>query len=504
MSEFADLVRESLSSGALDRFGARVRRQAESLIDEIERGELDNPGFAIGLELETYAVDAEGRLSPLPDSVFEMCNKELGLHNAEINSPPSPFDATGLTEQAESISQGVSAARAGFREEGLELVLDAMWTIPPAEGTGPYLRATDADNGITIAQNMRRSTRYCALDNDILSRRNGAIDLDLPGFTGSFPSILPESLTTSIQPHLQIPTTAEFPRYYNIAIRTMAPILAISTNSPLLPADLYTAVEDPARLLRETFHELRIPVFEQSINAGDAKVRFPGDIESASDIVRRIAGDAVRAPFLREWVEDDDPAGFRDGFWELDHQRGMYWRWLRGIPGGQPVGNGTERSLRIEYRPLPTQPSVRDTVGLQWLTVGLIRGLVELDHPLGDVDWEAARTSFYDVVERGLDADIVWMTRDGERTTDQSAIYPELFEVAREGLETTGIAPETLDSYLEPIEARWEARTTPSQWKLDTVSRYLDDGAPLDTAIIEMQRDYLEHTRSETPFAEWA
>lgn len=504
MSEFADLVRESLSRGSLERFESRVRRQADSLIDEIERGGLDNPEFAIGLELETYAVDAEGRLAPLPDDVFESCNKELGLHNAEINSPPSPFDARGFDEQAESITEGVSAAKRSFRDHGLELVLDAMWTIPPAEGTGPYLRATDDDDGITVAGNMRRSPRYCALDNDILSRRDGSISLDLPGFTGSFPTILPESLTTSIQPHLQIPTAAEFPRYYNVAIRTMAPILALSTNSPLLPADLYTSVDDPYGLVQETFHELRIPVFEQSINAGDAKVRFPTDIDTASDVVRRIAADAVRAPFLREWIEDDEPEGFRDSFWELDHQRGMYWRWLRGIPGGQPVGNGTERSLRIEYRPLPTQPTIRDTIGLQWLTVGLIRGLVELDHPIEDLDWEAARSSFYDVVERGLDADIVWINGDGNRTTDQSELYPELFEVAKTGLETAGIAPETLDTYLGPIEARWQAGLTPSRWKLDTVERHLDDGEPLDTAIIEMQRDYLELTRSDIPFIDWA
>lgn len=503
MSEFADLVRSSLSAECLDTFTARVRRQADNLIDEIDTGALDNPDFAIGLELEVYGVDGDGRLATVPDPVFEVCNKELGRHNAEINSQPSPFDSTGLSEQADRIRDGIAEAMAAFDDASLKLVLDSMWTIPPAEGTEAYLGMVETEGEITIARNMQRSARYCALDNDILARRNGAIDLDLPGCSTSFPSILPESLTTSMQPHLQIPSAESFPRYYNAAIRTMAPLLALSTNSPFLPADLYTNQNDARTLLEETSHELRIPVFEQSINAGDSKVRFPRDIESASDVIRRIVDDAVRAPFLREWIEDDDPDGFRDSFWELDHKRGMYWRWLRGIPGGEPVGTASERSLRIEYRPLPTQPSVTDIIALQRLTVGLIRGVVSANHPLPTLDWEAARDSFYDVVDRGLDAEITWIDTDGLETTDKAVIFSEIFDLAKRGLVDAGVALETADEYLAPIQARWEEAWTPSRWKLETVRTYLDAGRSLDRAIEEMQRDYIDKSRTEIPFVEW-
>jgi len=503
MSEFIDLVRASLGPDAREEFDARVDRQAAYLIDEIESGRLDNTGFAIGLELESYGVDATGHLATLPDAVFEVCNKELGLHNLELNSDPSPFDADGLDQQATAISDVVHDARTAFHEVDLELVLDAMWTIPPPTGTLAYLREIDRVDGFVVASNMRRSARYCALDNDVLDRHGGSIELDLPGCRESFPTILPEALTTSIQPHLQIPSTARFPRYYNTAIRTMAPILALAANSPLLPTDLYSAVDDPYELLEETYHELRIPVFEQSINAGDDKVRFPDDIESASEVVSKIADDAVRAPFLREWIEDDDPDGFRDGFWELDHKRGMYWRWLRGIPGGQPVGDGSERSLRIEYRPLPTQPSVSDNIGLQWLTVGVIRGLVAADHPLATLEWTTARSGFYDVVEEGLDAAIPWVDRSGTRTDDKEVVFSELFEFARQGLRAAGVATERIDSYLDPIEARWQARCSPSRWKLDAVESSLDVGASLEAAITEMQMVYNERSTADVPFADW-
>jgi hypothetical protein len=498
-----DPVARSLRDETRDQFDARVSEQAMRLVEEIERGRLDSPGFAVGLEIEVYAVDVAGRLAVLPEAVFESCNKELGCHNAELNVPPAAFDGNGLVEHADAVTDAVEIARTAVADAGFELVLDAMWTIPPESGTAAYLSAVDTIEGVTVAGNMRPNARYWALDNSVLAHQGGAIELDLPGYAGTFPTILPESLTSSIQPHLQVPSADEFPRYYNRAIRTMAPVLALATNSPFLPADLYDAVADPDRLVAETFHELRIPVFEQSINVGDAKVRFPRDIETAADVVTRIQADATRAPFLREWVEDDAIDGFRDGIWEFDHKRGTYWRWLRGIPGGQPVGTGTERSLRIEYRPLPTQPTVVETVGLQWLTVGLIRGLVAADHPLATLDWAASRASFYDVAERGLDADLAWVDRDGSRTEDAATVFGEVFAFARRGLEVADVPAAAVDRYLGPIEARWATRTTPSAWKKATVQSHLDDGASLETAIVEMQRTYLDHSASGRAVVDW-
>ena len=503
MADLAELVLRSLSAEARERFDDRVAAQAAGLREEVGAGRLDSPDHAVGLELEVYAVDGSGRLAPLPEAVFEACSKELGRHNAEINLVPTRFDPDGLAAGADALVEAVDATRAAFAEVGLELVLDAMWTVPPPEGTRQYLSAVETDGGVTLAANMRPNARYHALDNDVLARNGGRVELDLPGFAGSFPTILAESLTSSIQPHLQVPETAAFADYYNVAIRTMAPLLALSTNSPFLPADLYGEDVAPADLVDRTFHELRIPVFEQTINAGDDKVRFPRDIATATDVVDRIEADATRAPFLREWVETGEPEGFRDGLWEFDHKRGTYWRWLRGIPGGQPVGEGTERSLRIEYRPLPTQPSVVDTVGLQWLTVGLIRGLVAADHPLAALDWADARASFYDVVERGLDADLAWVDRDGDRTDEPAVVFDEVFAFARRGLEAAGASPSLQDRYLGPIEARWETGRTPSAWKRARVRAALQGGADLATAIERMQRDYARLSDAGTPFADW-
>jgi hypothetical protein len=455
--------------------------------------------------MEVYGVDADGRLATVPDETYAAgATKELGVHNAELNTAPDIFDESGLAAQAERIEAKFSAADDAATADGCRLVNDAMWTIPPESGSEFYLGAVENQAGVVFATNMRADPRYTALDNETLRLNDGAIEFDVPGTSRTFPSILFESLATSIQPHLQIPRAAEFPAYYNAAIRTLGPVLALSTNSPFLPPDLYTDVSDPQALVDQSHHELRIAVFEQSMNATQSpKVRVPVDIDSAEETVDRVVEDDLFAPFLREWITDEPRASFADRNWEFDYKRSTYWRWLRCVVGGQPVGAGDERSLRIEYRPIPTQPTTADVVSMQWLTVGLIRGLVEVDHPLADLSWKLAKESFYNAAREGLSGTLHWLTAAGEQTTDQEQIFEEVFEIARAGLDAAGVSASQIDARIAPIERRFETRTTPSVWKREQVRDRLADGADLSTAVTRMQRAYIERSRESDCFADW-
>lgn len=506
MTDPVDLIERSLAAETRTEFESRVDDQAAFLRETITTGGLDNDDFAVGLELEVYAVDDEGEVTPIPDAVFERCNKELGLHNAELNTDPDPLTDDGITAQAEAIEARWERATAAARDEGCELVLDAMWTVPPADGSVPYLSATENRGEATIPANMRPVPRYWAIDRHSVDLAGGAVSFDVPGASVSFPTMLFESLATSIQPHVQVPDTDSFPEYYNAAIRTLGPVLALATNSPFLPGDLYDADVDPESLLDATHHELRIAAFEQSVNVTDPpKVRVPDDVSAATDVVDGVVADPVVAPFLSEWVEGAaDGEAFADQFWEFDHKRSTYWRWLRAVIGGDPVdGAGDEQSLRIEYRPLPTQPTIRDVVGFQTLVSGVVVGLVADDHPLADLPWSAAEDCFYDVVENGLDADLAWLTADGDRTSDPETVFEELFELARTGLREQDVAPETVARYLEPIEARWTANTTPSRWKIERVREELADGAELSEALAAMQRTYRRLSHEHDTFADW-
>ncbi|MEF8828621.1 MAG: hypothetical protein V5A49_06280 [Haloarcula sp.] len=463
---------------------------------------------SVGTEDDEPYMDPEdwkGRLTRLPDVVFEgEANKELGLHNAEVNTEPNSFDETGMEVQTTAVEMQTKQARQQASKHNCELVLDAMWTIPPEEGSEAYLSAHETRDGVVLADNMRQAPRYVALDNEALDHAGGSIDFDVPGYSGSFPTILFESLATSIQPHLQVPDAEAFPEYYNAAIRTLGPLLALSVNSPFLPADMYDDT-DGEWLCANTHHELRIAAFEQSVNTSEnPKVRVPRDLDSTTDVVGRVVDDDLFAPFLREFLHDDDRAAFEDEFWEFDHKRGTYWRWLRCVVGGTAVdGASTEKSLRIEYRPLPTQPHVKDMIGLQALTVGLIRGLVVADHPAAELPWQEARQSFYSAAADGSDADLSWVTAKGERTADHDEIYDEIFRYARLGLAEQDVPEARIDEYLGPIEARYDAGMTPSDWKVDRVRESLDAGDDLSTAIQSMQRDYIEASREHHSFDEW-
>jgi hypothetical protein len=504
------MIRKSLDDETLDEFEDRVDQQAEFLKEEIRDGRLDNPDYTVGLEIEVYSVDGDGRLARVPDEVFEDCgeslNKELGLHNAEINTSPTLFNDEGLAAQEEQVLKTLEEAEAALERHGRDgqrFVLDSMWTVPPTEGSTNYLSSVEKSDGLVSAKNMRSDPRYEAIDNyylDIVDE----VEIDVPGASLRFPTILVESLATSIQPHLQIPDADDLPRYYNTAIRTMAPVLALSTNSPFLPPDLYD--EPDESLVEDTYHELRVPVFEGSVNPpgeyDDKKVRFPRDIDKTVDVVDKVVEDTPYSPLLSEWNGGDEE-GYVDEFWEFEYKRGTYWRWLRAVIGGEAVGDNDERSVRIEYRPLPTQPTVRDVVGLHALVSGALAGMVVDNHPLPSLDWRDARDSFYDVVENGLNATIWWVDKDGNVTHDRSVVYDELFEYARLGLEGHGFDDETYERYVEPLRVRWEERVTPSVWKKERVREALDEGASFEEAVYEMQREYTGLTDEHETFAEW-
>jgi hypothetical protein len=553
--EFLRAVRESLAESTRETFDRRVTEQAAATIDDYERGLLDNPGFATGMELEAYVADSRARPRDVPESVFDVegCDGELGLHNLEVHTPPDTA-GEGLDRQARTLERRVAAVRDRLADTDYRLALDGMWAAPPPEGTRSYLGATTEHDGIVVADNMKASPRYAALDNEVLRRAGGSVPIALPGYRGAFPTILVESLATSIQPHVQIPDAETFPTYFDLALRTTGPVLALATNSPFLPADCYEGladdsgdvsghdavgeqpgatgldaealatadaaspvaaadpepIRDPRALVEATYHELRVPIFEQSINAGldraDRKVRFPRDLEATPDVLDRLVEDETYAPFLSEAAEESAAeVAYDERYPELAHKRGTYWRWVRAVVGGDVPrdSGGDEASIRIEYRPLPTQPTVADVVGLQMLVAGLLKGLVAVDHPLADLPHAAARECFYDVVRDGLDAELAWITADGERTSDLDAVYADLFEHARLGLETFGVGDDRIGDLLGPLEARWRARTAPSDWRKERVLAHLDAGEEFPAAVEAAQREYLDRAAETESFADW-
>ena len=494
-------VREVLDTD-LASFGEAVQREARFLKEELAAGTFDNPQAIVGLEYEFYGVTEDGAsLCRVPRPLLDLIGfeTELGLHNAELSTSPQPLNSHGIAAQEREVKARMSAAMdATTRAENIQLVSDGMWTIPPeGESAVDYLTACVEQDGVLLSTNMSESPRYQAMAN---SEIDPGLRIDVPGVTLTAETVALESLATSIQPHYQLPTADDLPEYFAYALRAAAPLLAVGVNSPFFPPEVYDDDATPEAVLREGWLENRVHVFEGVMNPedGPTKVKFPDDVDSVRDAVDRIVEDPPVVPASVE------AAGrFDDDFAHIRHKHGTYWRWVRPVFGG---GSRSAANVRVEFRPLPGQPTVRDTIAFQAAFAGLLKSLVATDHPVLDLDWQTARDNFYAATRDGLDADLAWITAEGDRTTDTDVLYADLFEHAADGLERRGLSNDEAAAYLRPLRQRVDRRVTPASWKRDRVRRYLAGGASFDDAVTRMQREYVERQRQtlvDGDFASW-
>ncbi len=496
-----DLASQVKDVLAVDReeFQTRVEEDAEVIKEELSNGTFDNPQAIVGFEYEFYAVDGESkRLSRVPRRLLELIGfeKELGLHNAEMSTSPQPLNEHGLAAQEAEVKARLSAAEDRTTAEGMVLVSDGLWTIPPeGETTREYLRGSIEDDGVRIASNMSDSVRYHAMAN---TDADVGMKIDAPHVSLSAETVMPESLITSIQPHYQVPHARDLPTYFRYAIRIAGPLLALGVNSPFFPPDLYDDAP-PEEIVDEARMENRIGVFESVLNAHDpGKVCFPEDIESTEEAIDDITNDRtiVPMPVSRSDRFDDEFAHFR-----LKH--GTYWRWVRPVFGG---ATRSAANARIEFRPIAAQPTVRDSIAFQAAFAGLLESAFRREHPVRHLDWVVARDNFYAAMRDGLDADLYWITNSGEETTDSDALFSDLFAHAKDGLQARGLSEEEAAKYLWPLRQRARHGVTPAGWKKREVRERIEDGESLEDAIHGMQSTYIDEqtqTLISGSFADW-
>ncbi|MFC3958419.1 hypothetical protein [Halovivax cerinus] len=495
-----------------DAYQSAVDEEAVMLTEALAEGVFDNPQAIVGLEYEFYAVDADdASLVRVPRRLLDLIGfeKELGLHNAEMTTSPQPLSAHGLRAQESEVKARLETALSVTSTEDMRLVSDSMWTIPPAGETARgYLtesveRSVEVDGderSLRFAANMSDSARYHAMANTDRATAAG-MRIDAPHVSMEADTVMPESLITSIQPHYQVPHADDLPAYFNYALRVAGPLLALGANSPFFPPDCYDDGTTVADALADGWREHRVSVFETVLNADreePGKVRFPADLVSTEEAVDRIAADDAVVP-----MPVQKHGRYDDRFAHLRRTHGTYWRWVR------PVFDGVSRSAanaRIEFRPIPAQPTVRDSIAFQAVFAGLMESLPRLEHPVADLEWEYARENFYGAMRDGFDAELFWITNDGHETTDVDAVFADILAYATDGLTSRGLSSTEAAAYVDPLRKRVKRRTAPADWKRDRVRELADDGATLAEAIPEMQRAYVDAQREtilEGSFADW-
>ncbi|MFV1988193.1 MAG: CBS domain-containing protein [Gemmatimonadota bacterium] len=467
-------ISPTASHDQLRAFTGRLLEDLDRLELLLEHGDIERGPARIGAELELFLVDERFRPAPVGPSLLDAIGDarvtpELGAFNLEINTHPEELGGACLARLETQLLDVLDSIRTAAAPQGVQVVLS---------GILPTLEARHASLSF-----MTPADRYAQLNDAMTELRGGSYNVFIKGvdeLSLEHDTVMLEACNTSFQLHLQV-DPARFSTVYNIALLAMAPVLAISTNSPLLFG---------RRLWRET----RIALFEQSVDTrrpiSDQRISTP------------------RVDFGRGWVQEsvleiyrDDVSRFRTVLSaELERDtpgaiprlralqlfNGTVYRWLRPCYG--VVGDTAH--LRIENRILPAGPTVVDQVANAALWYGLLYGLAEaVGDPRSRIEFDLVRGNFLGAARLGLGAPIDWI--DGRQLGARELLLNELLPIAAHGLMLAGVDDADSERYLGIIRERAGTRRTGSEWTLraaESLGRGLvAPWAQLTEALIERQ-----------------
>lgn len=461
----------------------------EQLISDPDFGSGDT---SFGAELELYIIDEAGRPLLLNEAIQSAMDDpqltlELNRYNLEYNLSPVPVKADCFhTIAAEAIEALRAVDDTARRWQGTAAAIGIL----------PTLKPTDAGYAA-----MTKTPRYETLTRTLKAMRSGPFRINIMGedpLQIDMEDVTLEGANTSFQIHLKVPP-AQFADTYN-ALQLATPLaLAVSGNSPILFGH---------RLWQET----RIPLFKQSIDSRQRDPRFPqpARVNYGHGWVRRSAlelfAEAVLLyPPVLPLVSDEEPlAALRSGavphLNELRLHQGSIWRWNRPIY--DPADGG---HLRIEMRALPAGPTIVDMLANAVLMIGLTKVLqADIAALLPAVPFDYCARNFYRAAEKGLDAELMWPSRNQHQPEYHPArdILRRLMPYLPGALEAAGFQRNDFSPYLDVIAERLENEQTGSKWQLAKLQE-LEQDQPRSQALVEMVRQYQIYSHRNIPVARW-
>lgn len=454
------------------RFSAALNDETRLLGDWFAGGALSEAGYTWGYEVEAWLLDHAYFPNPVNEPLLAALDDpdvvpELSRFNVELNTPPRVFETGTFSEAADGLSRVL--AHCNRVAHGLDTNIVTI-------GTLPTIREADLS-----LEHISPLKRYYALNDEVLRKRGGApLEIAIDGedrLRTRHRDVMLEAAATSLQVHLKVPASLAH-RYYNASLAVSAPILAACVNAPLLFG-------------RRLWDETRIPLFEQSVSLGQARIG-PARVTFGTGYL----GDSLFEAFEENLADYGVllPYGFDDAPAALRHLRlhnGTIWRWNRPLVQPEPGGGA---HVRIEHRVLPAGPSTLDMIANTAFYLGLVHDWVHHDR-LADtgLGFEAARVNFYAAARHGLAAQLA----RGERTvTAAQWLLEELLSQAASGLAALGVDAADVERFLGIVTARVKAGATGAAWQR---ARWAANGGD----AFELMAAYCERQRSGAPVHEW-
>jgi hypothetical protein len=476
-----EITRTHFAPADFQRFYSRLSDETQALVRDAAAGRFADIRFVAGFELESWLLDHAGYPSPVNATLLErladpLVVPELSRFNIELNGPPEPIRRGALLALENSLLR--TWQRCQDAAHGMDTVLAMI-------GILPNIRLSD----LTLA-NISAMKRYSVLNEQILVQRKGTpLHVHIEGeerLERYLPDVMLEAATTSFQVHLQVPF-AQAARYYNASLIASGPLLAAAGNSPILFGK---------RLWRET----RIPLFEQSVEAGgyaglaDANVRRAGfGLGYTQDSLTELFRENLDLYPVLLPMPLEEPA---ERYPHVRLHNGAIWRWVRPILGFDEAGRA---HVRLEQRIFPSGPSILDMIANAACYFGMSRALAEApEMPETRLPFTAARANFYQAARSGLAASLLWL--DGESYPAREFMLRFALPLAEQGLRDFGLNGDEIERYLGVVEARIRSGQTGAEWQL----AHLRGGEATARAIAAMLADYLENQRSGAPVHEWS
>jgi gamma-glutamyl:cysteine ligase YbdK (ATP-grasp superfamily) len=458
---------------------------------------LERPGFgqgppSIGVEVELCLVDGAGRPLPLNRSILAQTldprvTLELDRFNLELNTrgvetAGRPFSELSL--EIEGSLEEIRGAAAGFGGR------------PVTVGILPTLRRNDLG-----ARAMTDAPRFRALVKGLQRLRGGPLRIEIEGqdpLRLRSGDVTLEGATTALQIHLRV-DAGRFADHYNASQIAIAPVLAVSGNSPLF-------------LGHRLWEETRIPLFARAVDGcpPDASVAWPPPRSSfghgwVRQGVFELFAESVGlyVPLLPVSGSEDCVAVARAGgvpeLAELRLHHGTVWRWNRSLYDPAQGGH-----LRIEMRALPSGPSVVDMMASAAFLVGLVRALAdEVEGILPAMPFEYARRNFVEAARDGLQAELLWPSPSSLRLRRAAELIPDLLAVARRGLAALGVDAAEAERFLGVVAERAASGRTGARWQRKVLEQELERRPSRAGALASLLERYLEGQASGEPVHRW-
>jgi len=484
-------VRQTSDEATRRNFMKALLVEVRAMEEMLESGMFERDIRRIGAEQEMFLVDRAYRpamtamqlLETLDDPRF---THELGLFNLEANLSPLELGGNCLRQLEQETDEVLRIAREHARK--VDSLVALVGILPTLTRDHLSLEA------------IVPTARYFAL-NDALRRLRGSdFQFAIKGIDQlnfQHDNLMLEACNTSFQVHFQVGAD-EFASLYNVAQSVTGPLLAACVNSPFL-------------LGKRLWHETRIAVFENSIDARSEalaarglkpRVHF-GDHWIEESVIEIFKEDIARFRVILTTEFEKDPLAMvrRGEIPKLNALRlhnGTVYRWNRACYG---ISDNGKPHLRIENRVIPAGPTVLDEIANAAFFFGMMSRLSnQLDDIRDHLSFSDVKANFMSAARDGLRAQQVWF--DQRQMPAQQLIIEELLPLAERGLKDAGIAADDIERYLGVIERRVTSRQTGSRWQLQSLENMGSNGSQHER-LRALTASMVEQQQTGRPVSEW-